>query len=478
MIFIRTVASFTLAVSAIISSTATYAQKVCVTKGETLSQARTNYAHQCTLDRVDCDPFDGEWYCASFEIDSPTPPAVTVNNTLPMTQRHPVCLLANSDSDGDGYGWENHATCLVIGSTNSVGIPQSVAPNARPICARNDSDSDGDGFGWENHATCLVANNPITATTPVTTLPANAGNEDNDAIQDAATVAADTAEVPVRTDSAITEARPELEPAVGIEAPVAIAEPAPVVVMPQSEPASDITVNGSVTAADITDLILVTGQSNTLGAGTAYDPLLDAPNDRVFAFTDRGWQVANLNQIWDHDWHPRNHPETDPSNNFSLHFGKSVASADSSRVTAFILASSPGSKIEVWNKGSSFYNTVQNKVLDALNQLPHKDAIDGILWHQGESDGQDIPSYTVSLNALISNLRNEQWVENQAPFICGETKIASVNRRLNGLNDDNDPNTACVQAIDLSTRDGTHFDAPALRILGARYAETWLNITR
>ena len=251
----------------------------------------------------------------------------------------------------------------------------------------------------------------------------------------------------------------------------------PIVVIPQSEPATD-SVIGAVTASAITDLVLVTGQSNTLGAGSTYDPVPDAPNDRVFAFTDQGWQVANLNQVWDLDWHPRNHPETDPSNNFSLHYGKSVATADSSRVVGFILASSPGSKIEVWNLGSPFYNEVQNKVLDALNQLPHKDAIDGILWHQGESDGQDIPSYTVSLNALISNLRSEQWVDDQAPFICGETKIASVNRRLNLLNEDEDPNTACVAGIDLSTRDGTHFDAPALRILGARYADAWLDITR
>ena len=124
---------------------------------------------------------------------------------------------------------------------------------------------------------------------------------------------------------------------------------------------------------------------------------------------------ADLKQIWDHEWHPLNHSETDPSNNLSLHFGKSVATADTSRVVGFILASSPGSKIEVWNKGSSFYNTVQNKVVDALNRLPHKDAIDGILWHQGESDGQDIPSYTVSLNELIFNLRNEKKIRGQSP---------------------------------------------------------------
>ena len=449
MSFFRYTVSFLLMIAAIIVSPVASSQEHCVVKGETLSQAHSIYARQCTLERIDCDPFDGEWYCASFTITTTTPPALTIN-TPPVVSRHPPCVMASSDSDGDGYGWENHTTCLVTDS--SVTGPQAPSPIARPICESADSDSDGDGFGWENFRTCLVADNSADAPTQDSSQPAS-DNEDS----------APPVPAPVVTPSPVT--------------PSPVTPEEPIVVIPQSEPATG-SVIGAVTASAITDLVLVTGQSNTLGAGSTYDPVPDAPNDRVFAFTDQGWQVANLNQVWDLDWHPRNHPETDPSNNFSLHYGKSVATADSSRVVGFILASSPGSKIEVWNLGSPFYNEVQNKVLDALNQLPHKDAIDGILWHQGESDGQDIPSYTVSLNALISNLRSEQWVDDQAPFICGETKIASVNRRLNLLNEDEDPNTACVAGIDLSTRDGTHFDAPALRILGARYADAWLDITR
>lgn len=444
----RTTASLLLVFPVIFSSPVALSQEACVTKGETLSQAQSNYASQCTLDRVDCDPFDGEWYCASFTISSPTPPALTHSGTPPVAERHPPCVSAGSDSDGDGYGWENHATCLV--TDGSAPVVPAVTPIARPSCVRSDSDSDGDGYGWENNETCLVTDTSVAEPVHVATLPPIPVTQDSDSVEDSA---------PAGSSIDTVVVMPQSEPA-------------------NAEPATGETADGSITASDITDLILVTGQSNTLGAGTAYDALLDASNDRVFAFTDRGWQVADLKQIWDHEWHPLNHPETDPSNNFSLHFGKSVATADSSRVVGFILASSPGSKIEAWNKGSSFYNTVQNKVVDALNRLPHKSAIDGILWHQGESDGQDIPSYTVSLNELIFNLRSEQWVQNQAPFICGETKIASVNRRLNGLNEDDDPSTACVEAFDLSTRDGTHFDAPALRILGARYADAWLNITR
>jgi len=221
---------------------------------------------------------------------------------------------------------------------------------------------------------------------------------------------------------------------------------------------------------------LITGQSNALGASTAYNASLDSPNNKVFAFTNNGWQVANLNQIWDRNWHPRNDPNTDPSNNFALHFGKHLVEKDSQRVVGFVLVTAPGAAINTWKKGGDFYAIMQEKALDAINQLPHKSQLDGILWHQGESDGRDEQYYTDALYKLIFNLRNEAWTQGDASFICGETTIAAVNIRLNGLNKDSDAKTACIAAADLSTRDdGAHFDAKALRTMGKRYAEAYLN---
>jgi len=388
MTLLRINTGILLASLAIFASPVVSAQEACVVKGKTLSEARDNFTSQCTVARVDCDPFGGEWYCASYSMDSSTTPALTFNTA--SSTASPVALAT-----------------------------RPAAPAARASCVSAASDSDGDGFGWENNNTCLVTNSSAPAvlqaisTDPVTQAPAG-----------------------------------------------------------QTSP-------GSVTAADITDLILVTGQSNALGAETTYDQSLDAPGNSVFAFTQHGWQIADLNQVWDLGWHPRNNPETDPSNNFSLHFGKSLTARDPSRVVGFILATAPGAKIETWDHDSPFYNTVQTKVLDAINQLPHKNSLDGILWHQGESDGQDRQSYTDAIYTLIYNLRNESWTQLHAPFICGETKIDSINKRLNGLNSDSDPNTACVRARDLSTvGDDRHFDAEGLRTLGARYADAYLNITR
>ncbi len=60
----------------------------------------------------------------------------------------PDCTSANSDSDGDGFGWENNTSCRVVVTTNE-----------RPVCSSANADSDGDGFGWENNRTCVVAQN-------------------------------------------------------------------------------------------------------------------------------------------------------------------------------------------------------------------------------------------------------------------------------------------------------------------------------
>ena len=58
------------------------------------------------------------------------------------------CASAASDADGDGFGWENERSCIVLKKTNNSGFP-SCAQGAA-------SDPDGDGYGWENNATCVV----------------------------------------------------------------------------------------------------------------------------------------------------------------------------------------------------------------------------------------------------------------------------------------------------------------------------------
>jgi len=260
------------------------------------------------------------------------------------------------------------------------------------------------------------------------------------------------------------------------------------------------------TINDINHIIVVTGQSNVEASETEFDPNLDRPDQRVFAYTDEGWQVADLHQVWDENAHPGNHSLTDPNrspnNNFTFHFGKSLAKIDRQAVAGFIVLAAPGEGIANWDYESPFYRKMRAKITDALAQLPNRNTIDVMLWHQGESDSQyegtsdpdatgfsskDSPEYknyyALKLRGVIDNFRAEPWAQSDLPFICGETRVSfRVNRRLLELNEDNDPNTACIKSTDLPYRlsdpSGAHFSSAGLRELGRRYMQQYLAITR
>lgn len=261
---------------------------------------------------------------------------------------------------------------------------------------------------------------------------------------------------------------------------------------------------GTYSLADINHVVVVTGQSNVEAADTSYDPSLDQPDPRVFAFTDDGWRVADLHQVWDENAHPGNHSLTDPTrspnNNFAFHYGKSLAQIDPDAVVGFIILAAPGKGIANWDFESAFYWKMRNKINNALAALPNKNTVDVVLWHQGESDAQYegtsdpdatgftdestieyINYYSIKLNSVIANFRSETWGKRDLPFICGETRVSfRVNRRLLELNEDDDPNTYCVQATDLpfllSDPSGAHFSAAGLRELGRRYMRAYLDM--
>lgn len=95
-------------------------------------------------------------YCASAASDSDGDGFGFENGqscrVRPMMAMGPM-ICANgsaSDPDGDGWGWETGMSCLVQGSAADT------ARTVFPACTSSDSDSDGDGFGFENNASCVV----------------------------------------------------------------------------------------------------------------------------------------------------------------------------------------------------------------------------------------------------------------------------------------------------------------------------------
>ncbi len=86
----------------------------------------------------------------------------TVNVTVPFA----VCESADSDSDGDGYGYENGASCevtQVLTQVNEVFVETNPTTTETvnvsvpfPVCESAESDPDGNGFGFENGVSCEV----------------------------------------------------------------------------------------------------------------------------------------------------------------------------------------------------------------------------------------------------------------------------------------------------------------------------------
>jgi len=137
-----------------------FAQEVCVAKGSSLKQAKQNYAASCQLNRVDCDPFNGEWYCASYRLTGSAPPVLaaataSVTNPAPVTNNVPVANTAPAPVSTPVVTADPAA--IQVTPTPSV-TPSPVTPlvSTHPACVSASSDSDGDGYGWENSESCIV----------------------------------------------------------------------------------------------------------------------------------------------------------------------------------------------------------------------------------------------------------------------------------------------------------------------------------
>ena len=403
-----------------------------------------------------------------------------------QAQQFPDCVSASSDVDGDGWGWENNRSCVVVNAPSSSS--SVVSTPLHPACRSAASDPDGDGYGYEDGESCLVQQ----ASTPSlsTSSQSNKQSESNilpECIDGGSDSDGDGYGWENNRSCIVTSGTTAFNSGESTAAKISAAQ------------------SGTYTIDSVTDVVLVTGQSNVLGANTSFNSELDKPNSQVFAYTDSGWQVADLHQVWDRFLHPGNrstsNPGRNPANSFAFHFGKQLVSRDASRVVAFIVVPGPGEGISYWDAGGEQYRRIQDKVRKALNKIPHKYFLDAVLWHQGENDflyegtADANPTgftsrdsyeyrnyYQIKLNTLINNFRNEPWGTLQTPFICGETRRGEgVNRRLNALNYDNDAFTACVRGSDLPKRAddavGSHFSAEGLRTLGRRYADKYFELS-
>ena len=112
-----------------------------------------------------------------------------------------------------------------------------------------------------------------------------------------------------------------------------------------------------------------------------------------------------------------------------------------------------------------------------------------ILWHQGESDGNDAsaPLYEARLRSLITRFRTELDAP-ALPFIIGQlgrfegkswpsgyVQVDAAHQRVAA----DTPGVAFVSSEGLADKgDQLHFSAEAARELGRRYAEAYLRLAK
>ncbi len=219
---------------------------------------------------------------------------------------------------------------------------------------------------------------------------------------------------------------------------------------------------------------LLLGQSNMAGRGLLNETNR-LPTDRVLKFTaDNRWAPAVEPLHFD--------KPTIAGAGLGMSFARAMADAEPSVTIGLVPCAVGGTPLERWMKGVDLYEAALVRARIALKDGTLK----GILWHQGEGDAgseEKARSYAARLARMVTDLRADLGA-GDVPFVAGKLgefppkesksgkpslrpvvneQIATIGRLI--------PRAAAVESAGLGDKgDGTHFDTPALREFGLRYA--------
>ncbi len=231
-------------------------------------------------------------------------------------------------------------------------------------------------------------------------------------------------------------------------------------------------------------LFLLVGQSNMAGRGTVTPPDT-TPHPRVLMMNPAGEWV----------------PAVDPMHfdkpgvagvGLGRAFASAIADAHSGVTVGLIPCAVGGSPIDSWQPGVFYQPTRSHPWDDAIRRAKlalKSGTLQGILWHQGESDctAELAPAYESKLHHLIARLRDELHAP-EVPFVAGQlgkfadsswsefkAKVDQAHRELPRKV----PHTAFVSSEGLKDKgDKVHFDADSYREFGQRYAEAYSKLSR
>jgi hypothetical protein len=220
-------------------------------------------------------------------------------------------------------------------------------------------------------------------------------------------------------------------------------------------------------------LYLLIGQSNMAGRGTV-EEADKVQHPRVITFKpDLSWAPAV---------DPLHFDKSTAGVGLGSSFGRAMADAEPEITIGLIPCAVGGTPLAMWQKKGVLYQ----KAVERAKAAMADGTLRGILWHQGENDAaseETAKSYGERLAQMVGDMRAELGA-GDVPFVAGQLgeflwkKRKTGSSRLYGIvNEQIDSlptrvkNTAVVSSEGLAAKsDGIHFDSPALREFGKRYA--------
>lgn len=209
-------------------------------------------------------------------------------------------------------------------------------------------------------------------------------------------------------------------------------------------------------------IYLLIGQSNMSGRAE-----IGQEDDEVIA----GCYLLNDNDEWE--------PAKNPLNRYSsikkvsevqklnpgYTFAKNMDNNKHSISLGLIVNAKGATSINLWKKGSEFYNEALRRTKIAQKT----GVLKGILWHQGEADAGDV-KYLDKLKVLIADLRHDLAAP-ELPFVAGQVKkdLKQINDQIAAL-PLHVPSTGFVSSVGLTLTDSWHFDTVSMKLLGQRYS--------
>ncbi len=172
-----------------------------------------------------------------------------------------------------------------------------------------------------------------------------------------------------------------------------------------------------------------------------------------------------------------------------LSFARELLKQAGDSVTIVMIPTAFGNtSIEQWLGDSLFRNlNLMSNFRERMIVAKNTGTVKGILWHQGESNAQDnlIPNYKNNLTRLFSLFRKEAE-NNTLPIFIGELgSYSKTQARWDLINKEihkyavSDSHSFVIPTNDFIHKgDFVHFDSAGQRMMGQRFAEKYIQISK